>query len=201
MTGDGLRERKKQDTRIALSWATIRLAVERGLDNVRVEDIAAAAGVSPRTFNNYFASKAEAIAARHFDRARLIADELRARPLTEPLWAALRTAMLARYALGQEGDPAGVPTEQWSAGVGLMLAEPALQGEFLRAGAAAEAELADAIAERTGAAEPYPKLLAGAVMGVLNAVTQHWLRADPPVAMAELLEDAIDQLSSGFPTE
>ena len=57
----GLRERKKAETRAALSWAAIRLTVERGFENVKVEDIAAAAGVSPRTFNNYFASKGEAI--------------------------------------------------------------------------------------------------------------------------------------------
>ena len=66
---DGLRERKKRQTRIALSWAAIRLTVERGLDNVRVEDIAAEVGVSPRTFNNYFSSKGEAIAARHLERS------------------------------------------------------------------------------------------------------------------------------------
>lgn len=65
----GLRERKKEATRVALSWAAIRLTVERGLDNVRVEDIAEAVGVSPRTFNNYFSSKAEAIAFRHLQRS------------------------------------------------------------------------------------------------------------------------------------
>ena len=71
----GLRERKKVATRHALGVAAMRLAIERGLENVLVEDIAEAAGVSTRTFNNYFASKYEAICAlalrsRHADRRR-----------------------------------------------------------------------------------------------------------------------------------
>ena len=41
----------------------LRLAVERGLENVTVEDITAEAGVSLRTFGNYFSSKYEAICA------------------------------------------------------------------------------------------------------------------------------------------
>jgi len=43
--------------------AALRLAVERGLENVTVEDITAEAGVSLRTFGNYFSSKYEAICA------------------------------------------------------------------------------------------------------------------------------------------
>src|SRR5580698_6176379 len=62
----GLRERKKVATRKALGMAAMRLAVERGLEHVLVEDIAEAAGVSARTFNNYFASKYEAICALGF---------------------------------------------------------------------------------------------------------------------------------------
>ena len=57
----GLRERKKAETRAALSDAALHLAVERGMDAVTAEEIAAAANVSVRTFHNYFASKDEAI--------------------------------------------------------------------------------------------------------------------------------------------
>ena len=52
--------------------AALRLAVERGLENVTVEDITAEAGVSLRTFGNYFSSKYEAICAIGTDRARRI---------------------------------------------------------------------------------------------------------------------------------
>ena len=59
----GLRERKKQATQKALREAALRLALERGPENVRVDDIAAAAGVSPRTYNNYYSSREQAIVA------------------------------------------------------------------------------------------------------------------------------------------
>src|SRR5437764_4054554 len=114
----GLRERKKQETRRALSWAAVRLTVERGLGNVLVEDIAAEVGVSPRTFNNYFSSKAEAISARHLDRVRQIVVALRERPADEPLWDAVTHAVLAQF-----GDEERAPDPQWTAGVRLMVRE------------------------------------------------------------------------------
>src|ERR1700753_4214455 len=60
----GLRERKKLQTRGALSWAVIRLSVERGWHNVTMDDAAAAANVSGRTFRNYFSTKAGGAAPR-----------------------------------------------------------------------------------------------------------------------------------------
>ncbi|GLX10331.1 TetR family transcriptional regulator [Microbispora sp. NBRC 16548] len=197
----GLRERKKQETRIALSWAAIRLAVERGLENVRVEDIAAEARVAPRTFNNYFSSKGEAIAARHLERARLIAQELRRRPASEPLWEAIKIAVVTQLAMGASYD-ARQPDQQWQTGIRLMVSEPSLQGEMLKANAIAEDELAAAIAERTGtdvARDLYPRLVAGAAGAAIRVAMDQWLRADPPVPVRPLIEDALDRLSAGLP--
>ena len=197
---EGLRERKKQETRIALSWAAIRLAVERGYDNLRIEDIAAEAGVSLRTFRNYFSSKADAITAREVDRALAIADELRSRPADEPLWVAIRAAIEARMALGEDGH-GGLrpPDEQWIEGVRLMVTEAALQGEIARAYAAALDELAAAVADRTGMDGMYPQLVAQAVGAARTAATTEWLRADPPRSMAELMSEALDQITAGLP--
>jgi AcrR family transcriptional regulator len=200
----GLRDRKKAETRAALSWAAIRLTVEKGLDNVRVEEIAEAAGVSARTFNNYFSSKGEAIASRHLDRALRFAEQLRHRPAAEPLWEAIRHAMLAQLIPGPEiiANPVA-NREEWVAGVRLMVVEPAIQAEFLRASAQAESELAAAIAERTGTEakqDLYPKLVAAALMAAVNVATRHWLDSDPDAPMERLLTEALDRLAAGLPT-
>jgi len=193
----GLREHKKQETRNALSWAAVRLAVERGFDNVLVEDIAAEAGVSPRTFNNYFASKAEAISARHLDRARMAADMLAARPADEPLWPALTAAVLSHAGSGQDA-----PDPRWTAGVRLMTSEPTLLGEMLKASAVAQRSLTEAIAQRTGTdpeRDMYPRLVAAAVGAAWQVATDRWANADPPVPLAPLMREALALLASGLP--
>jgi AcrR family transcriptional regulator len=58
---EGLRERKKRATREALHDAALRLTLDHGLEHLTVEEISAAADVSPRTFFNYFPGKEQAI--------------------------------------------------------------------------------------------------------------------------------------------
>jgi AcrR family transcriptional regulator len=202
-TATSLRERKKQETRIALGWAAVRLSVERGFDNVRVEDIAAEVGVSTRTFSNYFTNKAEAIASRQVDRARAIVAALRARPADEPLWTAITTAVLDQFALGRETDTSQT-SDEWVTGVRLMVGHPALQGEFLKANAVVEAEFATVIAERTGTdagKDLYPRLVAGVVGAAINAAIEQWMAADSPVPMGSILREAFDRLAAGLPAD
>jgi AcrR family transcriptional regulator len=199
----GLRERKKSETRAALSWAAIRLIVERGADNVLVEDIAAEAGVSPRTFNNYFSSKGEAVAARHLDRCRQLAQDLRDRPDGEPLWTAITHSVLAQLEPGPEVTAHPRPDrEQWTTGVRAMMQAPSLQAEMLRAGTLAEADIAAAIADRTGTdveRDLYPRLVAAAVMAAQNICQERFIKSGGTVEMGQLLTEALNQFAAGLP--
>jgi AcrR family transcriptional regulator len=192
----GLRERKKVATRQALGVAAMRLAMERGLDNVLVDDIAEAAGVSTRTFNNYFASKYEAICALAFDRAMRIGAALRERPADEPIWTAITGAVMSEY-----GTADRALDEEWMAGIRLVTSTPALTGEYLKVQAMTQYSLAEAIALRLGcgpSASMFPRMLAAAVTAAIQAALERWLHADPPVALAPLVRRALRQLADGM---
>ena len=197
----GLRERKKQETRAALAWAAVRLIVERGYDNVLVEDIANEAGVSPRTFNNYFSSKAAAVASRHLDRSLRIADGLRARPPGEDLWTAITEAVVAETVPGPEVTSQPRPDgETWGAGLRQMMAVPAIQAETLRAGAQAQDALAAAIADRTGTdtgKEMYPHLVAATVLAAQNVANSAFMATGR--SLEDFIRDAMRQVSEGLP--
>lgn len=189
MTGvstEGLRERKKAATRAALSAAALRLTMEHGLDRLRVEDIAAEAGVSPRTFNNYFSRKEEAVVGNAAAQADRIAAGLRARPRGEPLWESLRHAVIESYA---EPDRDAVAT------VRLIKSEPSLQAEFVKADLLGQRVLAREIAARTGAdagRDLHPRLTAAAVIAVVHTAFEHWLDTPKGTTFAQTLSAAFD---------
>jgi AcrR family transcriptional regulator len=141
-THPGLRERKKDATRKALQEAALRLALELGPDNVRVDDIAEAAGVSPRTYNNYFASREQAIvAAVTADREARVAAAVAAAPANVPLSAAVTDAVVAQYT-----SPGGNDRDA----LALVAARPALRDAFLAAAADITDPLAAVLAARLG---------------------------------------------------
>ena len=190
----GLRERKKLATRQALSSAALRLAVERGLDNVTIENITAEADVALRTFRNYFASKYEAVAAIGADRARRIGMSLLDRPTAEPLWEALTHAVLEH----SEGTDQAFSRETMAA-LGRVLQTPAMRGEYLKVNFEMQNALAAAIAERIGTgleADMFPQVLAGAVTAASQVAIRRWYAADPPEPLRPILQRALRQLAS-----
>lgn len=178
--GRGLRERKKIATREAISAAALRLALEQGPENVRVDDIADAAGVSPRTYNNYFANREQAIvAAVAAERALRIGAALRARPADEPLAEAVLAAVLEQY--GADGEPAGDALV-------LITSTPRLRAEFVDAITAIEQPLAAAIAARTGTGDEFAAIvLAAAVSAAARAAVDRWLRRPAPDTPRQLV--------------
>ncbi|MFF3466090.1 TetR/AcrR family transcriptional regulator [Streptomyces sp. NPDC002619] len=75
-----LTERRKAETRMEIARAAARLFVSQGLRATRAEDIAQAAGIAPRTFYRYFATKEEAIAPLYAAGARRWAEAVREAP-------------------------------------------------------------------------------------------------------------------------
>lgn len=190
-----LRERKKLATRSALSQAALRLAVERGLENVRVEEIAAEAGVSPRTFNNYFSSKEEAIVAHGVDRAARVRAALRARPAGEPPWEAVSYAIAEQFSDERELDRA------WATQARLVRDTPALVGEQLKFYASIERLLAEGIAERTGTdaeCDLYPRLAAGVVISSVRVAFDYWLECESSAPFVSVLRRALCQVAEGL---
>ncbi|MFF5565458.1 TetR/AcrR family transcriptional regulator [Streptomyces sp. NPDC012623] len=171
MRRTGLREEKKQATRVALREAALRLALEHGPDNVRVDDIAEAAGVSPRTYNNYFSSREQAIvAAVTAERESRVAAAVAARPAHLRLADALAEAILEQYTEPRDHDE-----------LLLITASPALRDTFLDAAAAIELPLAAAIDQRLGRTGTLaPRVLAASAAAAVRIALQQWLQ--PPAA-------------------
>ncbi|MFI6094617.1 TetR/AcrR family transcriptional regulator [Lentzea sp. NPDC051213] len=192
----GLRERKKAATKAALGDAAWSLCVEHGLDGVTVEQIAHAAGVSLRTFFNYFSSKEEAVVAGDSTMAEAFVQAFTLRPAGEPVLVALREALNSLYPRHVDLDRLRQLRE--------LRRTPALLPHLFNAYSAREQELTAAIAVRCGVdadEDPYPAVAASTFLASMRAVVQWWLdtpQASERYTAAELVGKMIDQLGAGF---
>jgi len=190
-----LRERKKQATQKALREAALRLALERGPDNVRVDDIAEAAGVSPRTYNNYFSSREQAIvAAVTAEREARVAEAVAAQPSHVRLADAVVEAIVRTYTDPGDDDHAALL---------LIAAGPALRHAFLETTAGIEPPLTAAMAERLGDAEGHTaQVLSASVAAAVRVALERWLRPAavtstlvvPTGSLSDLLRSALAPL-------
>jgi AcrR family transcriptional regulator len=123
----GLRERKKQRTRATLIDAAVELCERQGFERTTVDQIAAIADVSPRTFSRYFATK-DAIAFALIDEAiNLAAVELARQPSDINHFEALRRAYVAMYNNTKVAPPGGLSSARMMCTVRIIMSSPTLR--------------------------------------------------------------------------
>ncbi|WP_232667360.1 TetR/AcrR family transcriptional regulator [Pseudonocardia sp. TRM90224] len=196
MTAPTLRERKKLQTRRSLGDAARRLALQHGVRAVSCEDIAEDAGVSARTFFNYFATKEEAILNGNADFWNVLSAAFRNRPAADPIDVAFLDA--AREVLGRDDAPAGGWLRDTRS---LCERNPELIAPLLALYDDVGRTIRQIVADRTGTdpeRDMYPRLVAGCL--VLSWRLAHVEGEEPgsPDRLLAHLEVALRQLSAGI---
>ncbi|MFY4719041.1 TetR/AcrR family transcriptional regulator [Streptomyces sp. LaBMicrA B280] len=141
-----LTERRKAETRMEIARAAAALFVRQGLRATRAEDIAQRAGIAPRTFYRYFATKEEAVAPLYAAGAQRWAEAVRTAPdrLTVP--QALEHAVEHTLTPG-----AGVSAASWEwvrTLIRLTDTSPGLRKVWAEVGQTSEEALAEILARR-----------------------------------------------------
>ncbi|MFV8162404.1 TetR family transcriptional regulator [Mycobacterium sp. 134] len=122
----GLRERKKQRTRAMLIEAAIDLCDRQGFEQTTVEQIAAVADVSPRTFSRYFATKDAVVLAFVDEVIEMVAIELEAQPAEIGDIEALYRAHVQAFLKTKTAPPTQLTSDRLLASARIITSSPAL---------------------------------------------------------------------------
>ena len=191
--GPGLRERKKLKTKAAIQSAAIELFLRQGFDETTVEQIAAAAEISPSTFFNYFPTKEDVVFQDELDPLILAAFD--AQPAgTNPI-RAIRNAMKSVFKeITPEQDR--LVRER----IALMSSTPSLRAAMLAQFAELVDQIAALVAGRSGGSPDdfAVRNFAGALLGVMMSAFLT-VADDPKQDMMEAADRALAHLEAGLP--
>jgi AcrR family transcriptional regulator len=194
---DGLRERKKARTRASLREHALRLFRDQGYTATTVEQIAAAAEVSPSTFFRYFPTKEDLVLQDDMD-TRLI-EALEQQPPDLGAVAAVRAATKQVFASYTAAD-VDVLTETTR----LTMTVPEVRARAMDEFARSIAVVADAVARRAGrpADDLAVRTIAGAIIGVIMAITLPWEGWTEQASFEDSfarIDDGLALLEAGLP--
>ncbi|MDA9488759.1 TetR/AcrR family transcriptional regulator [Bradyrhizobium sp. CCBAU 11361] len=186
--GPGLRERKQQQTRERLKRAAMALFLERGFEAATIDDIAAAADVSRRSFFHYFASKEDVVAAWQEDAAAALVAGILARPAGESMLTAAENAIAAAVKRIDPTEAAAMSR--------LKRDNPALHARDQLKYEKLERALADGLAQRAGRKSDRLKarLVAMIATGAMRVGGESWIgegAREKPEAFVKRTFDAI----------
>ncbi|GAA1788343.1 TetR family transcriptional regulator [Luedemannella flava] len=185
----GLRERKKQKTRWSIQDHALRLFAEQGYDATTVDQIAAAAEVSPSTFFRYFKTKEDVVILDEYD--DVIAERFLSAPVELTTIGALRHVI--RDVFGNLDPTAKAALNERSM---LVLSVPALRARALENLLTTMGMMRDLFQTRDGRPgdDFAAHVLAGAVAGAVLAVSERWLADPAGPEFGDLLDRALAEL-------
>lgn len=161
---EGLRERKKRETRRHISRVATKLFAERGFDAVTVAEVAAAADVAEKTVFNHFETKEDLVFVGREEVDGDMLDAVRGRGYGESIASAMR-----RHTLLVAERMQALPAERRLAFRTVIQNAPSVGARWSEILARREEELARVIAEEAGArpGDVTPRILAS-VFGVIS---------------------------------
>jgi AcrR family transcriptional regulator len=190
-SAEGLRERKRRETRQRIAEVGQRLFLAHGYEGTTLDAIAAEAGISRRTFFSYFKSKDDIILFwQEADSSQLMAELLKASPDLPPL-DAVRDVMvkhIARYT-----------TEQMSAADQLMRSSESLLARKQAYYAEMEQTLFNTLCEvwRQPGRRTALRMVAMVSIGAMRVALQAWRdQTGPRKPVAKFLRDAFESLKA-----
>jgi AcrR family transcriptional regulator len=184
---------KKRRTRAAIQEHAVRLFTEQGYDATTVEQIAAAAEISPATFFRYFKTKEDVVIEDDYDPMMVAA--LEAAPADLPPLRALRYALTGIYRQIPEAEKRQVFER-----TKLIMSVPALRARSLDNMVATIDFMAPPLARRLGRPENDVgvRTFVGAVIGAWLAVFLEWIASDGALDLADLMDEALTALETGL---
>lgn len=196
----GLRERTRRAVQAALSEAAQELFATQGFEATTVDQIAAAAGISPRSFFRYFASKEDAVIGRYDLQSDDLAAALSARPLDEPVWDSLRRTF--DVAVDYYSDAHRL--ELVAAMLNVITSSPALHARYLAKQDAMQQRLIDILCERAAqrgveSNDILTRAIMGSAHACLNAAIRAAFLSNNPQSLASRLDAVMTTLRPAMP--
>jgi len=192
---EGLRERHRRRTAADLEEAALALFCERGFDAVTIDDIAAAADVSRRTFFRYYGSKEDVILSDHPKRLDELQAALDRRPADEAALTALRHAILSLAGTYEE------QREHMLRRFRLMTTTPALEARSLCLQRNWETSVTAMLATRMDvdpAKDLRPGVVAATTMAAMRVATANWLACGGQGDLPAIVAASLDLLDGGL---
>jgi AcrR family transcriptional regulator len=188
MTVPGLRERKKQKTKASIQREALRLFKRRGYDETTIEDIAAAAEISPSTFFNYFPTKEDVVVYDEYDPQVFAA-------LTEHL-AGESLAQSIKRVIRMLGGVFVSDRENIYERAKLSLEVPELRARIWEEVEKARDLFASILASRTGrdTSDFEIRIIAMALVAVAFEASTEWVRQGGEGNMLDIFERAMETI-------